>query len=223
MKILSIQVALFSPTRIDRPDLVHSEINSKLNNIFDTMPVIMDLPQNAPDELPVVQAKSSDGIYALNVSRGRVDFFVSPKMDNTSSVFDMFKSYKNMIEKYYKSVSNSISLNRVGIICTLFNPADNNTRLIHEKYLSGSFNSGCVESTVRTNIQNLNKEIIYNNIKTVEAVNLKKGDNTEKGVIIILDTNNAVSADKLISNEIIAYVVNLVAGKLKDSALKELI
>ena len=77
MKLITTQVALFSKDLISRPDKMKDEIEQKMGgSIFDAMPLILNLPVDAPSDLPVVQAKSVSGRYALNISRMRIDYFV---------------------------------------------------------------------------------------------------------------------------------------------------
>lgn len=54
MKLISCQVTLFAMDKIKRPDLLLNEINVKLSNLFDDMPMILNLPEDIPDEIPVV-------------------------------------------------------------------------------------------------------------------------------------------------------------------------
>lgn len=76
MKLLSAQLGIFSEDSISRPDLLFSEVNEKLGGIVDDMPTILNLPPDLPADIPVVQAKSSDGRININVSRSRIDLIV---------------------------------------------------------------------------------------------------------------------------------------------------
>lgn len=223
MKLLSMQVALFTGGLIGRPDLVMAEINAKLGSVFDTMPNILNLPPEIPAEIPLVQTKSSDGVYSLNVSRNRVDLIISPPYERENTPFELLKEYKYSIDKYCKAALNITDLVRVGIIITLFQECEENTRSIYEKYLSIPFSNNCVEINFRTNHQNISKDIVYNNIKTVEAGELHLANMSYKGVIIQLDTNNVPENGITISAEMINSLFVQVSGKIKPSALKELI
>ena len=78
MKLVSIQMAMFANNLIPRPDLLMNKINTKMNNVFDAIPNIINLPMNAPPEIPVAQVTSTNNVYALNISRSRVDLTISP-------------------------------------------------------------------------------------------------------------------------------------------------
>ena len=77
MIILTTQIALFPNRVIERPDLVYEEIKKAEHGLFNALPNIVDIPINSPTDIPLVQAKSLDNIYSLNVSRGRIDFFIN--------------------------------------------------------------------------------------------------------------------------------------------------
>ena len=46
--------------------------------IFDSMPTILNLPPEVPAEIPLAQIRSKDNVYALNISRSRIDLIISP-------------------------------------------------------------------------------------------------------------------------------------------------
>ena len=223
VKLLSVQIALFSSDLIGRPDLLMNEVNSRLGSIFNAMPNILNLPPEIPAEIPLVQARSTDDIFALNVSRSRIDFIVSPEFSREDLPFDIFKEYKPLIEKYCKATVNAINLVRVGVIMTLFQPTDENVKRIHEKYFCGPFPQNRVEIKFNVNEQNLVKGMVYNNIKTVEAIDLYIGEAVQKGVIFQLDTNNIPDDEKAINYDVISSVLTQASSKIKTMALKELI
>ena len=99
-------MALFTGNLISRPDLAMININNAMENVFDAMPNIINLPLNAPPDIPVAQTKSSDEVYALNVSRNRIDLMISPQYETQENPFDEIKKFKASIDKYYKAVLN---------------------------------------------------------------------------------------------------------------------
>lgn len=82
MKVISIQIALFFKDLVSRPDYLAEQINKKLGNIFDAMPICIDLPLEAPAEIPVVQRKSTTVPHSLNISRNRSDLTLYPMQEN---------------------------------------------------------------------------------------------------------------------------------------------
>lgn len=223
MKLLKLQLALFSKDLIQRPDLLLNNLNSKMNGIFDDIPNIINLPIDAPAEIPVAQTKSKNGVYSLSISRNRVDFSVSPVFEIEENPLDILKSIKPLIEKYSKEVLSNTIVGRVGLVITLFENISDNSKAIFEKYLKETYSNGYVEAALRINKQTLNKGIVYNNILALETADIQTNNTIEKGVLLIHDINNTPQEDFDIGYDIISYVLSEGITKLKPNALKELI
>ena len=204
-------------------DLLLNNLNSKMNGIFDDIPNIINLPIDAPPEIPVAQTKSKNGVYSLSISRNRVDFAVSPVYEVEENPLDTFKSTKQLIEKYSKEVLSNTIVGRVGLVITLFENVSYNSKAIFEKYFKEMYSNGYVEAALRVNKQTLNKGIVYNNILSLESVDIQINNATEKGVIFIHDINNAPQENLEIGFDIISNVLSEGIVKLKPNALKELI
>ena len=160
MKLLSVQMAIFSEESISRPDLLFNEVNEKLGGLINDMPTILNLPPDIPAEIPVVQAKSTDGWINLNVSRSRIDLIANFIYESEQSPLEALNSQKETIQKFYKSVLNSITANRTGFILTLFEPSTNNVKSVFEKYFSEKYTSKFVEASTRVNKQNMRKSVV---------------------------------------------------------------
>lgn len=223
MKLVSMQIALFARDLIGRPDLLMNEINNKLGNIFDSMPTILNLPPEVPAEIPLAQIRSKDNVYALNISRSRIDLVISPVFHEDKTPQEEYKQYKPLVDKYYKTAMKSVALNRVGIIYTLFEPAESNVQVIYDKYLKEQYRSDIMEVTIHTNSQVMNQGVVYNNIRNVQAGIIHVGQEEHKGVVIQLDTNNVPSKEVILPAEAIANILSHAAAKLKPKAVKELI
>ena len=223
MELVTIQIALFSENLISRPDVLMNEINNRLGNILDSMPTILNLPIDAPAEIPIAQIQSSNNIFSLNISRHRVDLIIRPNLAEKQSPSDCYKKYKATIDKYYKTVTNAIGVIRIGIIYTLFEEMANNVEAIFGKYMKENFPTNTTEISIRTNTHSMNKNIIYNNIRNVQAGDLHIGNQVHSGVVIQLDTNNIPNNEVLLTNEMLSAALALASNKLKVGALKELI
>ena len=119
MKVITIQIALFFKDIISRPDLLAEDINKKLGGIFDAMPTCIDLPLDAPAEIPVVQRKSTRLPHVLNVSRNRCDLILTPLVEN-SYLSVVEARYGNEILEYIKAAMQGNEIVRTGIIYTVF-------------------------------------------------------------------------------------------------------
>lgn len=223
MKLLSVQMAIFSEESISRPDLLFNEVNEKLGGLINDMPTIINLPPDIPAEIPVVQAKSTDGRINLNVSRSRIDLIANFIYESEQSPLEALNSQKETIQKFYKSVLNSITANRTGFILTLFEPSTNNVKSVFEKYFSEKYTSKFVEASTRVNKQNMRKSVVYNNIRLVEAATITVGAENIPGVLFQLDINNALEPGKRINEDIVSYVVSQGVSNLSPEAVKEMI
>lgn len=223
MKVLSIQMALFTGDLISRPDLMMSSINDAMGNIFDAMPNIMNLPMNAPPEIPIAQTKSSNEKYALNVSRNRIDLLISPQYETQDGPLELVRSFKSSIDKYYKSVLNLTDLVRAGMVITLFEEEENNVKRIYDKYFCMHYSLDCTEAEFKINKQKMIRGMVFNNIQFVQAGVMHMENRVQKGVLIQFDVNNALENGKTISNEIITSIVTQSIDKIKPGKLKEII
>lgn len=223
MKLLSLQMALFTKDLMGRPDLIFAEINKKTGNLFDAMPNIVNLPIDAPPEIPIVQARSLDGKYTMNLSRNRADFIVSNKYEEDGTPNEVFRDVRIMLEKYYKYMLETNEIIRVGLVVTLFHPDMTNVKDIYLKYLKDEYREGCAEVTIHTNNQKLNKGIIFNNLRQISAMSLNNNGSIIPGVHIQYDLNNMIDYSKVIEKDTIEYVISQMAVLLKNNALEELI
>jgi hypothetical protein len=74
--IQNIQAVLFIENFAFQNKLaIASRINDVVDNLFDGDPTMLDLPADAPPEIPRIQLKDSRPIYSLNFSPSRIDFF----------------------------------------------------------------------------------------------------------------------------------------------------
>lgn len=223
MKLISTQVALFSTSLISRPDLVMNKVNDKLGNILDGMPTILNLPPDVPAEIPLAQIQSNNGLYHLNVSRSRVDFILNEVYDVEAKPVDTFKKFKVSIDKYYKSILDSIEVNRIGIIFTLFEPDEQNIKTIYDKYIAKEYPSGATEAMIRTNVQNVSKGYIFNNIHTIQAADLHINNSVYRGILIQIDTNNVVEEKKVLNSEDISNAISIAGRSISNKEVRELI
>lgn len=228
MKLISIQVALFASNLISRPDKLKDAIEQKMGGkYFDAMPLILNLPNDAPADLPIVQAKSTNGKYSLNLSRKRLDFAITPDFDANDDPHTAFSVYKSTIEKYCKAALSEIDFNRIGIVITLFEEAESNIHAIFQKYLKTPFNPNYVETNVRFNYLKKAKGLTLNNIRIIETGDLHIDRNgvgeDKKGVVIQLDTNNVPGIQICLTMDNILTVIAAAIKNLEPEEIKEMI
>lgn len=207
MKLISIQIALFPKTHIVRPDFIMNKVNEETGNLFDTMPTIINLPQGAPVDIPIVQSKSSNGFYELNVSRGRVDLILNFDYKVDLKPSDHYKEQRNTISKYYKTVKKEMELIRVGAIFTLFEKNEQNVKKIYETFLKQNCPNGSIEATIRTNKKTKHNNISYNNICLIQSAILHVGNENINGIIFQTDTNNVPDENHVLVEKEIERVI----------------
>jgi len=92
--IQNIQGVLFIENFAFRNKLeVASKINDAVNNLFDGDPVMLDLPSEAPPEIPRIQLKDSNAVYTLNFSPVRIDFFYNERGKPEKTLESLAENY----------------------------------------------------------------------------------------------------------------------------------
>ena len=192
MSVIKIQIALFFKDIISRPDLLAEEINQKLGNIFDAMPTCMDLPLDAPPEIPIVYRKSTKLPHLLNVARNRCDLILTPMLEN-NSLGVIEARYNNEITEYIKAAIAGYDVTRIGIVYTVFQEVETPCDYISNKYFGGLI-KGESELSFRvnklTNIKGIETNCVFNVSNAIAETNGKK----DEGVLFIRDINNVVKA-----------------------------
>ena len=192
MKVIKIQIALFFKDIISRPDLLAENINQKLGNMFDAMPTCMDLPLDAPAEIPIVYRKSTKLPHLLNVARNRCDLILTPMVEN-NSLGVIEARYNNEITEYIKAAMSENDVIRIGIVYTVFQEAEKPCDYISTKYFGGLIR-GENELSFRvnkvTNIKGVETNSVFNVSNAIAETNEKK----DEGILFIRDINNVVKA-----------------------------
>lgn len=223
MKLLSIQMALFSEDFISRPDLLFNKLNEKMGGIVNEMPTILNLPPEAPAEMPIVQASSTDGLININISRVRIDLIIRFAYEVNTTPEDSFKTRSSLIQSFYKFVLSSIPVNRTGFVLTLFEPNTNGVKAVFDKYFSEKFSADYIESSMRINKKSTRKSVAYNNLFSVEAATITVNADSIPGVLFQYDINNVVEQGKKISEDTVKYVTAQGAAHLSPNSVKEMI
>lgn len=223
MKLLSVQMAFFAEDFISRPDLLFNDINKKIGGIVDGIPTILNLPPEAPAEVPIVQASSSDGLLSINVSRTRIDLIIRFPYEGGTIPIDSINAQNSVIQSFYTSVLSSIAINRMGYVLTLFEPTANGSKAIFDKYFSDKYASEYIEASMRVNSRSIKKSVTYNNIFSVDAVSITVGTENIPGVLFQYDINNVVEQGKRINEEVVKHITSQGTAHLSPESVKEMI
>src|SRR3989338_4703302 len=193
-KIVNIQLALFFQENISRPDKVSTSINHEMNNLFDAMPFILPMPNDAPAEIPIVQMKSElNKEYNCNIARSRVDFYFNPEKE-ISDFEDFEKEYDAHATKFISAVFKSIKpikISRLGFVVQYFVEDNNPTETIKRKLISKELGS-LRDLSIRFNQNNSVGNIKINDITNIQTGKVTKNNKESNGILVQRDFNNIV-------------------------------
>ncbi len=215
MKLLLLQTAVFFNNIVDRPDFEFQLLNQKLSNLFDAIPVTIPVPPNAPLEIPIVQARTSNNRYGCNFSRNRADFYlhVDPVTNEGMQYVSSFLTLsKQFIEHLY--IKNTI--NRLGVVSQHFFESNNAASLIQKKYCN-SLIDGSTELTIRYNKPKSMFSFIINDIVEISNNSVIGNNLVLSGATIQRDINNTpvmgFNIPKKECLQLFDYCSNLVLGE----------
>lgn len=223
MKLVNLQIALFFPDKLMRPDLFANRINSRLNNLFGTMHQIVKVPDDAPNDIPVVQMHSSKNDIHFNVSQQRCDLIISPELLSQTSLSSSVTDCQELFFCYLKAVFEETSkIIRVGMIATAFEEQKEAATFVCEKYLNTPLT--CREASIRINrVENVEGMVLNNiiNISDGNLINESLGIN-QNGFIIQRDINNAPQQDVFLTIKSIKSIWKRALIYFTDKKLGEL-
>jgi len=138
--VQNIQSVLFIENFAFRNKLgIASKINNCVSGLFDGDPTMLDIPPNAPPEIPRILLKDSVPNYSLNFSPIRLDFFYN-EPQKPERILDALKddyfrylfSIAALVKDEYR-----LTVTRVAIILkTLSETEKSSNLLIHENFLA---------------------------------------------------------------------------------------
>lgn len=215
-----VQIALFFLTSPDRTDEIFYSLNKKLNNLFDAQPVILPLPDDAPRDVPSVQANTKNGLYALVISKLRIDFV----LNNTSADDDSnirADEFKELSLQFVRGMYDmGYSFNRIGLISINILDDENPVLHIRDQYFKDKISSP-FELSLRFNNRHTGKALVVNDITDIASQEIVANNVVTKRIIINKDINNmpvpkqSLSRDKIF-NFIEEYYCQLLYSKVKE-------
>lgn len=219
MEVIRIQLALFLRDLISRPDKFAENINQRLNNVFDAMPEILDIPMDAPPEIPIARFKSSKVPYLLNVSRMRCDLMISPQEENR--FLKIIESrYHNDFLACIEEALESNAIARIGIVYSAFEEVKNPCAVISKNYFGNQIGD-VDELSFRTNKIHMIDDIQVNSILKV-AKGTRKSDKIN-GIMYTRDVNSSLLSQKDtgLTKEQVVGILNFSYAALSDEKFRE--
>jgi len=210
--IQNIQGVLFIQNFAFRNKLVIvSKINEALNNLFDGDPIMLDLPPQAPPEIPRIQLKDHNAVYSLNFSPIRIDFLYSApgKPEKTlDSLSDAYIKYLFRITELIKTDYHLPTPRMALVLKTLSEMETESGVFVHDKFLGGNpFFKGASKFEIHV----LEKT-------TIKDYNVNRWFRIRTGVIagVGLPVNEKVLSVEVDINTIPEKVLDFDTEKIKD-------
>jgi hypothetical protein len=140
--IQNIQGVLFIENFAFRNKLgIASKINEGVNNLFDGDPIMLDLPPEAPPEIPRIQLKSSNSVYSLNFSPIRIDFFYNEPGKPQKTLDSLSSDYLKYLFSIVELIKAEYHLGapRMALVLRTFCEMEAGSNLfVHEKFLGAN-------------------------------------------------------------------------------------
>lgn len=219
--IVSLQFALFFRDIIERPDLEFADINSNLMNIFDSIPNIIPIPRELPNDIPIVTQRSESNEYVCNISRSRIDLHynrINAEKTNVEVLAD-FNAKVNGLLNYLFSKRDFV---RFGMICRYFHPCNLPTEVLKSKYIKESIGD-LAEISLRYNKKQSAIGWQINDIVEISAAKVVVNNQEKDGVYVQRDINNDVILDKSLTKDELLKISKTYSRLITEKSIEELI
>lgn len=208
----SVRIAIFFRSTIDNEDAFFENIIKKYSPLFKNI-IKNKFPYfpGMPNEIPIITAVTNDGIYGIQLSKMRLDIFLSK---NISAL-----EYNNSLNLFLEINKNALSsidfdinlCTRVGVVETSFYPCDNPVRFIVKRFIKNitATKDIKINTTNSDKIEINNKIIEINKTLAIEAGTLNLINSSSQYGIIQRKDINTLPYPKLelkIINKILDYV-----------------
>lgn len=218
-KLIQLQFALFFANLDNRPDKFINKIDDALD-VFDQMPTIVQIPDDAPAEIPRVTMQSSNGLFICNISQNRIDLIMNCVQTGDSIAVSLDQFIKKVII-FSEVVFNTKNIVRFGFVGRYFIRHANPIKKIQTKYFKNDLGD---LSDIGLKF---NKLFIENNLNYNDLVEINQGSAIENngpqqvGIMLVRDMNN-VPVGQLRMEDML-HVINKYVDKFKLSGISELI
>ena len=221
MQELNLQLAVFFKDIQKRPDEIWYKMKDGIKELFFAPPTIIPLPEDAPPEIPIVQTKSSDGAYNINISRTRADFII-----NFVQTLEDCRE-QELMNEFADSIYSVCGVSRVGIsknvMFTEVTSENSGVQRISNKYFNGG-QRDAVELSFRKNVIIAIDDIDCNDIYDISAMSLIDISG-EKGpsIIRVLRDINSVEKGKKLELQSAKNIIDYGLQQYSENKLRELI
>ena len=212
--LINTQLALFLNDAFVRPDKLVAGLNEIMGSVFNAAPTILPIPDlPGLEAAPMVQMKSSDGVYSCDISRVRVDFCLAGI--GNQKFADLREDFINKATACMRFLeSNSITVKRLGFISrffveerSAFLPVANLLKPEFCQTFLGDGHEVFLRYVSRTQMFSMN----VNNFTTLEKFSARILGQQQDGILIVRDFNSIPEddyPDKISSGMIRAFITN---------------
>lgn len=218
--IVSLQFVFFFKDIIDRPDIIFSDLNLRMANTFDAMPVMTPLPAELPPEIPMIYHRSESNEFACNISKSRLDFFVqkiSDKKSNENLLSDFTIKTKTLSD-YLLSKKEIV---RFGMIGRCFiedkTPIDS---LKRRYFVDKKLPINVSELGLRFNNQSDFSGFRINDITEISSDYMELNGNRKFGIFIQQDINNVPLEGSVLTAKNLEEIFNKYSNFLSEDKMK---
>lgn len=221
ISIVSLQFALFFRDLVERPDIDFGDMNIKMLNIFDAIPSIMPIPKELPPEIPVMSLRSESGEFSCNISRNRIDFYITRIGDEKKNT-EILKDFNIKVFALCEYILKKKEVIRFGIIGRFFAQENNAIDLIRKRYFNNSF-PNVSELGIRYNNLSLFEGCTINDIVELSSASLAVDGKEKFGIYIQRDVNNVPLEKEKLDVELLRKISEKYSNLFSEAKIEVLV
>ena len=220
-RVLTLHFALFLQDIVDRPDVLFSELNKDMLNVFDGIPQSIPVPRELPAEVPILVLRSENNEYTCNISRSRIDFIIS-RVNDTKTNADMIKDFSIKVPALSKFITEKTKIIRFGMVSRYFYQDNTATRTLRNKFFSQAVD-GAEELSLRYNRKSNSFGFEVNDIHEITAAAAITDGKQEMGILIQKDINNNQANNKQLDPDVLLSLFNKYIPKISELEMESLL
>ncbi len=194
LQVRALQIVFFLE-HINLSDklFVASSFQKEFDSLFDDTPVILPVPDDAPQEIPRVTLSSKNKTYVCNIATNRVDLVHQMPGDMSPMVIeDTKKSINTLSLKLNKLLTKKLEASsyRTGLIMNLEVPDQDGGLKFMKKYILGKPEDNAIEVRLHKRYLQKLSSIEVNNWIRINSGNKAKSSDGQPPLRIISDINS---------------------------------
>lgn len=217
IKLVELQFAFIDISLLTRPDIEYHELNKKIGNLFNSIPLILpigDLPQ-APPEIPIVQAHEMSLKLRLNIAKNRIDFFKG--VETQEDISSAASIAKKIISRYKES-----GVGRVGIVGKFIVKVESPSKWIKDTFFEGKHTSWS-EIGISYNIKSKHNSREINNLINIQEAEANENGTISKCILIQKDINTSPTPIGKIPYDELIKIIDSKISEFSISTIKEVL